>query len=293
VSKNTSKEVTGSPLEHRDPSAPPHLTTTSPTGLVNAVDSVLALAAPESERALLESRSLGLEDRTVTAAGDDAEGRVRNAAIELEGELHGVERISIAPRRDHRTADGTAIVRRMRLLDSGLVASVIVPACVVVAACGGAADNTASPTSPTAVPTSTTATPAATTAAAPSGNPAGSDAAGAAAHVVAATDRSSDDRALDGGRHPQETLTFFGIAPGMRVGVGVAAGFGYTTELLARDVGPGGKVYAENNKLHPREVRGEGLVGAAREAGETPTSSAADRELEDPFPPEAKGSRRG
>ncbi len=70
----------------------------------------------------------------------------------------------------------------------------------------------------------------------------------AIAEIVAAADRSDDDKALDAGRHPAEMLAFLGIAPGMKV-ADLAAGFGYTTELLARAVGPNGKVYGQNNKF--------------------------------------------
>ncbi len=66
--------------------------------------------------------------------------------------------------------------------------------------------------------------------------------------LVAAPDRSDDDKKLDAGRHPAEMLAFFGVSPGMHVGEIAAAG-GYTTELLARAVGPTGVVYAENPKL--------------------------------------------
>lgn len=65
--------------------------------------------------------------------------------------------------------------------------------------------------------------------------------------AVDAPDRSTDDRALDAGRHPGETFAFFGIASGQRVGE-LAAGGGYTTELLARIVGASGHVYGENPK---------------------------------------------
>jgi predicted methyltransferase len=63
--------------------------------------------------------------------------------------------------------------------------------------------------------------------------------------AVDAPDRSADDRALDAGRHPAQTLAFFGIAPGMKVAE-LGAGGGYTAELLARVVGPTGKVYGLN-----------------------------------------------
>ena len=61
--------------------------------------------------------------------------------------------------------------------------------------------------------------------------------------AVDAVDRSTADRALDGGRHPAEMLAFFGIGPGMRVAE-LGAGGGYTSELLARTVGPSGVVFS-------------------------------------------------
>jgi predicted methyltransferase len=66
--------------------------------------------------------------------------------------------------------------------------------------------------------------------------------------LVGAPDRSSEDRALDAGRHPAELLAFIGLRPGMRVAE-LGAGLGYTTELLARAVGPTGVVYAQNNRF--------------------------------------------
>ena len=66
--------------------------------------------------------------------------------------------------------------------------------------------------------------------------------------VVAAADRSETDRALDAGRKPTELLAFTGVAPGMRV-ADLAAGRGYTAELLARVVGETGTVYGQNTKF--------------------------------------------
>ncbi len=63
--------------------------------------------------------------------------------------------------------------------------------------------------------------------------------------IVDAPDRADADRKLDSGRHPGELLTFLGLAPGMHVAE-IVAGTGYTTELIARAVGPTGKVWAEN-----------------------------------------------
>src|SRR5262245_10797207 len=66
--------------------------------------------------------------------------------------------------------------------------------------------------------------------------------------AVAAPNRSADDRALDSGRRPADLLAFIGVRPGMRVAE-LGAGGGYTSELLARAVAPGGVVYAQNNRF--------------------------------------------
>ena len=65
------------------------------------------------------------------------------------------------------------------------------------------------------------------------------------AAIVAMTDRTPHDRELDPTRKPVEMLTFFGIKPGMHV-ADLGAGSGYTTELVARLVGPTGKVIAQD-----------------------------------------------
>jgi predicted methyltransferase len=69
----------------------------------------------------------------------------------------------------------------------------------------------------------------------------------AARAIVDSPDRSADDKALDAGRKPAETLGFIGLEPAMRVAE-MGAGGGYTSELLARTVGPSGKVYGQNSK---------------------------------------------
>jgi len=105
------------------------------------------------------------------------------------------------------------------------------------------------------------------------------------AGLVAAPDRLDADRAIDGGRHPVETLAFAGARPGMRV-ADLAAGGGYTTELLARAVAPGGVVFSQNNAL---------LVKLAGEAWSARLARPAlagvvrvEREFEDPLPPQAR-----
>jgi predicted methyltransferase len=108
----------------------------------------------------------------------------------------------------------------------------------------------------------------------------------AALAIVNAADRSDSDKALDAGRHPAEWLSFFRIAPGMKVAE-IAAGGGYTTELLARAVGPSGKVYGQNSKWilerFAEEPWSERLAKPAMK-----NVVRVDREFDDPLPPEAK-----
>jgi predicted methyltransferase len=70
------------------------------------------------------------------------------------------------------------------------------------------------------------------------------------AEILADPARPEEERALDAGRKPAELLAFLDLEPGMKV-ADIGAGHGYTTFLLARAVGPGGRVYAQN----PRFVR--------------------------------------
>jgi len=63
--------------------------------------------------------------------------------------------------------------------------------------------------------------------------------------IVASPDRSAADRTNDQRRHPEEMLAFIGLRPGLVV-LDLSAGGGYTTELLARSIGPTGKVYGQS-----------------------------------------------
>lgn len=71
------------------------------------------------------------------------------------------------------------------------------------------------------------------------------DARPSAAILAAVADpaRPAEDAARDGGRHPAEILAFAGVRPGLRIAELVPGG-GYYTRLLARAVGPRGRVYA-------------------------------------------------
>lgn len=67
------------------------------------------------------------------------------------------------------------------------------------------------------------------------------------AAIIAAPDRTDADRQNDVRRKQPQLLAFTNIRPGMRV-LDMGAGGGYTTELLARTVGPRGVVYAQDSK---------------------------------------------
>jgi predicted methyltransferase len=67
-----------------------------------------------------------------------------------------------------------------------------------------------------------------------------------AKELVASTDRTDRDRERDKQRKPVDLLVFVGVAPGMHV-ADLGAGGGYTTELMARAVGPTGTVIAQDS----------------------------------------------
>ncbi|SET96037.1 class I SAM-dependent methyltransferase [Stigmatella erecta] len=102
--------------------------------------------------------------------------------------------------------------------------------------------------------------------------------------IVDAPDRTEADRALDAGRHPAALLEFVGVRPGMKVAELVAGG-GYTTELLARAVGPDGVVYGQNPKfvleLFAEKPWSERLARPVNQK-----VIRVDQELNAPLPPE-------
>ena len=103
------------------------------------------------------------------------------------------------------------------------------------------------------------------------------------AALMAAPDRSAADRAVDKRRNPVPFLVFAGARPGMKV-LDMAAGGGYSTELMARAVAPNGVVYGQN----PPDL-GDKLkaIFAARLQTPAMKDAVADfRPFDDPIPPD-------
>jgi predicted methyltransferase len=71
--------------------------------------------------------------------------------------------------------------------------------------------------------------------------------------IVASPDRSEADRTNDLRRKPKQMLGFTGIRPGI-VALDISAAGGYTTELLARAIGPSGTVYGQSQPPDPRQA---------------------------------------
>jgi predicted methyltransferase len=98
--------------------------------------------------------------------------------------------------------------------------------------------------------------------------------------VIADPVRTDQDRRMDASRNPAAFLPFTGVEPGMLV-LDVSAGAGYTSQLLALSVGPGGKVLAQ------RPAPGDALT---RRLADHPQANLVPvyRPFEDPVPPDVR-----
>jgi predicted methyltransferase len=125
------------------------------------------------------------------------------------------------------------------------------------------------------------------------------------AEIVASPDRRAADRTNDQRRKPEQLLAFIGLRPGM-VALDLSAGGGYTTELLARAVGPAGRVYGQSRPRDPNAPKPPAPEGAAAAPAAKPAAPpnspqaladratnpaaanivAVVRRFEDPVPPE-------
>ncbi|MDH4290722.1 MAG: hypothetical protein OEV65_18440 [Aquincola sp.] len=103
------------------------------------------------------------------------------------------------------------------------------------------------------------------------------------AEIVAGADRTAADRTNDQRRKPKQMLAFIGLRAGM-VALDVSAAGGYTTELLARAIGPGGTVYGQSL---PRDPNRAPVAPAAPEGNSAPSATPAP-----PAPPPSAGPPR-
>lgn len=125
------------------------------------------------------------------------------------------------------------------------------------------------------------------------------------AEILASPDRRPADRTNDVRRKPAEMLAFIGVRQGWTA-LDLSAGGGYTTELLARAVGPTGRVYGQSrpanaNAPKPPAPEGGAAPSSAPRSGPVPSPVALAeraknpaasnivavvRPFEDPVPPE-------
>jgi predicted methyltransferase len=108
------------------------------------------------------------------------------------------------------------------------------------------------------------------------------------AKIVASPDRSAADRTNDLRRKPEQLLVFYGIRPGITA-LDLSAGGGYTTELLARTIGPTGVVYGQSrprdpNQPAPRPAAPEGNANPSATPSPPPAAAAPPPSAPRPSP---------
>jgi predicted methyltransferase len=103
------------------------------------------------------------------------------------------------------------------------------------------------------------------------------------AKIVASPDRSAADRTNDLRRKPEPMLVFIGVRPGI-IALDVSAGGGYTSELLARAIGPTGTVYGQSQPRDPSRAppapaapEGASHPATASEAAPVPARTPSPR----------------
>lgn len=98
------------------------------------------------------------------------------------------------------------------------------------------------------------------------------------AAIIASPDRSQADRTNDQRRKPELIVGFIAPWPGM-VALDLSAGGGYTTELLARSIGPNGAVYGQSRPPNPNQA-----PPAQPEGGAAPPAAGAPAPARVPSP---------
>jgi len=102
------------------------------------------------------------------------------------------------------------------------------------------------------------------------------------AAIIAAPDRADADRQTDQRRDPVKLLSFTGVQPGMAV-LDMGAGGGYSTELMARAVGPEGKIFAQD---HETSARAKERFETRMKTDAMKNVVALARPFDDPLPAE-------
>jgi predicted methyltransferase len=108
------------------------------------------------------------------------------------------------------------------------------------------------------------------------------------AAIVGAPDRPAADRANDERRKPAELLAFIGVRPGMTA-LDLSAARGYTTELLARAVGPAGKAYGQGPMPASGNPAPPPPFAERMKSPQLAQLQFVRRPFEDPVPPELRG----
>src|SRR5580704_5889175 len=104
--------------------------------------------------------------------------------------------------------------------------------------------------------------------------------------IIAAPDRSDADRQTDLRRQPAKLLAFTGVKGGMKV-LDMGAGAGYSTELMARAVGPEGHVYAQESAAVMERVKDKVDIRAQNPVMKNTVHLI--RNYDDPIPPDVSG----
>jgi len=105
------------------------------------------------------------------------------------------------------------------------------------------------------------------------------------AAIIAAPDRTDVDLQTDKRRDPIKLLAFTGARAGMKV-LDMGAGGGYSTELMARAVAPGGVVYGQNPADLPERPKTRFEARLKTPAGTNIVSLA--RPFDDPLPADVR-----
>jgi predicted methyltransferase len=104
--------------------------------------------------------------------------------------------------------------------------------------------------------------------------------------IVASPDRSEADRQADQRRQPAKMLAFADVTSGMKV-LDMEANAGYSTELIARAVGPTGVVYAQDSAAVMERVKDKFDIRAQKPVMKNVVHII--RDFDDPVPPDVSG----